>query len=720
MIIDGIFASEALDSSAEILDVEGADISTLAVDGVLNFEHRNDQSPGASPNDIVGKVIYAKKIYKAEDCENERQRRFYETVKLPIIYGVARLFDETGHPGAVAAAAIIRDQVKHKEPLTLRFSIEGSTLSKEGNRLKATVCRRVALTAKPCNRSAISEVLHDGEEKAKQTDELKEALDALGAKKSEDPYFHRLGHDGEATVVEEDLEKAMSAGGGLAAPGALVNGPALSREHIIGAVKGWDKKKPLREHLKRALPEADEDFIEKLAQMTEDAYMPKKAIQKSEREETVLRAMRRLEAISIELKKARAMELANADKWAKKNQDIGYKVQPHPSGEGTQYVPYKKEPSEKAKAFAGPISFGGKQIQPGHMVRKGKNYAVLGHTPSHYLAVPHEVGMNFGPNDIRKVPRDMESIHMVRPLQELNAPATLNAMQHGVFQLNRTPEQHKLIHGVDLNAPAANAPKGADQGAFNSDISHWRQVGDKKMGYVKKQSFAGPFNDARREAVFHNLAREFFGLGDHVPRSAVFQHPHSGEEHAVIEKVKGEHPEFNGDDTMKKHQHAVLDQLQKKGGTLDKMAIMDMVLSNHDRHSHNYLIDPKNKKLHLIDHGFAMDDAAQFPMQHTPAYITHHNFNLGQDARTTMLHPEAAEWAHALSPDALRSKMETMGVPKKHIEAAIYRLQNLQERLAAKHGKVTQKEMLDSPSLPAGVEVEYPDVHQAQTAKGGA
>ena len=54
MLIDGIFASEAIDSSGEILDVKGADITDFEDGkGVLNFEHRGDDAPGASANDIV-------------------------------------------------------------------------------------------------------------------------------------------------------------------------------------------------------------------------------------------------------------------------------------------------------------------------------------------------------------------------------------------------------------------------------------------------------------------------------------------------------------------------------------------------------------------------------------------------------------------------------------------------------------------------------------------
>lgn len=114
MIIDGVAASEAIDSSGEVLDVKGCDISSFENgDGLLNWEHRGEDAKGASANDIVGHIIYAKKIYKADDCADRRQRMYWDMVKLPLIYIKARLYDGGGHPGAIALAAQIRDHVQN-------------------------------------------------------------------------------------------------------------------------------------------------------------------------------------------------------------------------------------------------------------------------------------------------------------------------------------------------------------------------------------------------------------------------------------------------------------------------------------------------------------------------------------------------------------------------------------------------------------------------------
>jgi hypothetical protein len=102
LIIDGIGASEAIDSSGEILSVKGCDISSVfdnSLGCVLNWEHQGvKDSEEKNPEFVVGKVIYAKKIYSEQDCETERQLEYFNSVKVPIIYIIGRLF--TDHPKA--------------------------------------------------------------------------------------------------------------------------------------------------------------------------------------------------------------------------------------------------------------------------------------------------------------------------------------------------------------------------------------------------------------------------------------------------------------------------------------------------------------------------------------------------------------------------------------------------------------------------------------------
>lgn len=162
MLLDGIFGSEQIDSSGEILGVEGCDISSLDVDGVANWEHLGPKDEGHTPSQIVGRILYAKKIFKKSDCDSEREELYWDAVgEVPYIYGVIRLYDGAGHAAAADLAAQIRDAVANDETILTRYSIEGSTLKQEGNRLLKTVARKIAVTIKPCNRTAISGMLAD-------------------------------------------------------------------------------------------------------------------------------------------------------------------------------------------------------------------------------------------------------------------------------------------------------------------------------------------------------------------------------------------------------------------------------------------------------------------------------------------------------------------------------------------------------------------------------
>lgn len=278
MIIDGVFASEAIDSSGEILDIKGCDISDLEQGlGVLNWEHRGDDAAGASANDIIGKVVFAKKIFGPDDCTDERQLKYWQQVKLPMIYGICRLFDGSGHPGAIAAAAMIRDYQKNGEPLLIRYSIEGTTLSKDksSNRLLESVARRIAATIKPCNKSCHSGLIADPNDPS------------VKKKEHAHPNFTPLGGSMEietAPVIEDQdtIRKALEAGSYGGAPGTLTGGSALQvedrglRNRLKAAVRDWDRVTPFKKFLKHRLPEASDTFIDRFSDLVGD-YTIKKA-----------------------------------------------------------------------------------------------------------------------------------------------------------------------------------------------------------------------------------------------------------------------------------------------------------------------------------------------------------------------------------------------------------------------------------------------------------
>jgi hypothetical protein len=160
--IDGIAASEHLDSAGERIEIKGIDISSLTVDGVLNFEHKSNEA-----SQIVGKIIYAKKILKKEDCENERQEYFWNKIKTPYLYIIGELFDAVGHKGAQDVAAMLKyDSLKEKyksdnDRKLINFSIEGQKLEKRGSLIKKCIARKVSITITPCNKACEAEELKD-------------------------------------------------------------------------------------------------------------------------------------------------------------------------------------------------------------------------------------------------------------------------------------------------------------------------------------------------------------------------------------------------------------------------------------------------------------------------------------------------------------------------------------------------------------------------------
>lgn len=153
--IDMIAGSQLRDTQGEMLSVEGADISELlAGKGRLNDNH------GKGFFNSIGRVTYAKKVFKSEDAEDDRQKYYWEKVKAPFIYVKGFLYDDDDHPNARAAAAIIRNIHKSDIPLKIKASVEGGVVSrglKDPSLLAQTKIHSVALTFTPANQATLVE-----------------------------------------------------------------------------------------------------------------------------------------------------------------------------------------------------------------------------------------------------------------------------------------------------------------------------------------------------------------------------------------------------------------------------------------------------------------------------------------------------------------------------------------------------------------------------------
>ncbi len=153
--IDMIAATQTRDIQGELLNIEGADISELeAGKGMFNDNHQ------AGFFNSIGRVTSAKKIMVEGDCEDERQKYYWDKVKAPYIYVKGLLYDDEDHPNARAAAAILRNIHKSDIPLKLKASVEGATIArgmKDPTLLARTKIVKVALTFTPANSATLVE-----------------------------------------------------------------------------------------------------------------------------------------------------------------------------------------------------------------------------------------------------------------------------------------------------------------------------------------------------------------------------------------------------------------------------------------------------------------------------------------------------------------------------------------------------------------------------------
>jgi hypothetical protein len=224
MIISGIGACETIDSSGEVLKMDGLDISSLERDGLFNYEHESKTA-----SSIVGKILKAKKIFSEKDCENESQLKFWKQVNTPYLWVMGELFDDVGHSEAMNIAAMLRYDVKAKaenkypEGMSqlIHLSVEGAKLRKEGNIVIRSIARKISITLVPCNKVAAAEI-HIQQEPNKSEKKKNGKVPDLSIFKSETYSLP-------SAEVLESLEKADSV---LKAPPKIAPTPT-----VIGKTK---------------------------------------------------------------------------------------------------------------------------------------------------------------------------------------------------------------------------------------------------------------------------------------------------------------------------------------------------------------------------------------------------------------------------------------------------------------------------------------------------
>lgn len=159
------------------------------------------------------------------------------------------------------------------------------------------------------------------------------------------------------------------------------------------------------------------------------------------------------------------------------------------------------------------------------------------------------------------------------------------------------------------------------------------------------------------------------GMGKYVPTTAVISHDEfylrpekewhgpQGNHYSVMEKV----PEAVHWSNTPEQAKMLADMYHS--GDLHKLAVMNAIFCNTDRHGSNWMMSPKG--LHLIDHGLTFDYHNPERTFFTPSYLeTGLRAATGKDYNTReKLHPEAEKWLVNMD---LNKIMDTIDSHKMH------------------------------------------------------
>ena len=143
--IYGAAAVQAPDKVGDVINIEGIDVSRFRI---IDDDHESDMFSN------LGGITFCKKILKAEDCENDRQKKVFEYAgKFPTLYFEGELAPD--HPNARAAFSLIKFANDRSDlQLKVGASIEGAIMKRSGadnKNIQISEAEAVALTVRPCN-----------------------------------------------------------------------------------------------------------------------------------------------------------------------------------------------------------------------------------------------------------------------------------------------------------------------------------------------------------------------------------------------------------------------------------------------------------------------------------------------------------------------------------------------------------------------------------------
>lgn len=678
LLFDCCAASEAIDRSAEILNLKGLDISTFKEGmGVYNYEHKNHKGAN-NGEEVVGRVVFAKKIFTEKDCDNERQLMYWDKIQVPFLYTIGELFDRSGHSGAQALAAIMRNYHANGQPIVVRASIEGHTLKQEKNRLERCIAKRIALTLSPCNATCETGILSDpGAPEgfdpdpvdledivmtdAQKAERLARGLMPLGksVRMEIDPVLDgALIPSAVRSIVSaifkaKILTKAMEAGMATAAPSALVGGGALQKEDVKESIQDLGAKCV-----------ACKSPFKLTAEHTDKARCTKCSALKKTYPTTLVCSM---ESLTIRLREA-VSKLQKAEVVTVPEKKIK-----EPRTQGVTVTGSKPQKEfDLPKLATAPHKFNGKGVWPGearirNVAGRMDTHHVIGEHDDNYVVVPNGMLHNYSQSDVKLLPKAGAGTKYVLSREPRFVPPAKVTKEHATNPLINK-DQENLISGMDLSNKADKLSGQADDTAPGVSPSQWIKAPNGKDAYVKSEMPAdkwsnGGFPHPIREHIYHNMAHNFFGLGNHVTPTVAFKHPETGEPMVASEKVADmQHFDKNNDD-----HHETLKKLNKSG-ELDKIGLMNLIMGQADRHGGNYKLSKNGLK--LIDHGLSFEK----PDRELPP---HYWKNDKSNNFYEPLHPAAVKWLKGLDTQKFDEYLTKEGVPLSYRQEAVNRLDEL-------------------------------------------
>jgi hypothetical protein len=614
MKIYGIGASQAIDSSGEILMIDGVDLSDVhAGKAFFNWEHSND---GADT--CVGSLTFAKKIYSEKDCENPKQLECWNETLLPMIYIEGVLFDKEGHVGAICLAAMFRSFVARNQKIEIGSSIEGSTMERgkgeEHHVLKRTVARRWAITLRPCNKQCFLKVLADD-----TADVMKSEIDWDSISHDRAPKHGFIEIDDPIEDIYHtinELNKTLTAGSSNVAPSQMVGGSALTRENLVpkmqnvgmqtrlkASFKRWNKKKPLKEHLKSELEDVSEEYIDNFAKLADELHI-KKSEESMHTWQQVWNNMKDFHTGSVNEKDAPHMH-KDAQKYEH------YKLRKIPlsslhHGSDTPDKPLDREDEAHAHHYAKldtqapPITLHPKET--GYHIVDGRHRARAA-----YLR---------GDKDILA--------YVGTPIQAFTKSESPIRIDQSIGNDRANADQKALIAGIVVPA----------NGGQNIQVMN--DYG--QSSHIKPSALTESGGEtAKNASAYYAAAKDFFDLGEHVPVSAYFAHQTAPQEGAPLflatEHVSGK-PSLMGS--------LFEDSIGKDKNLMHKIALMDTILGNSHRNHGNIILGDTPK---LIDneHAFEYKQKPAFHINQSGADI------ISEDVRNWLTSKDAKKLAGLLA-----------------------------------------------------------------------